>query len=113
MIEHGETLQWQRLVGPLAETSMALGRLQHALVAAPLHPAWLWRETVRAAATIGQNAGYRVTHEQLARDLLGLPVDQADKTSGLAAGRRLFLSAAAIFRDPPSTDSSLAGSAVW
>lgn len=77
---------------------MALGRLQQALQHTPLHQAWLWRETARAAAKISQNAGYRVSYDQLVQDLAGLPIERAGDGSGPAAAKRIFLTAARLFR---------------
>jgi len=84
---------------------LALGELRHALHDTPLHQAWLWRETARTAAKISQNAGYRTTYDRLVRDLAGVPVDRIDDYGGVAAGRRIFLHAARLFRAPDAADS--------
>ncbi|MEZ5935920.1 MAG: hypothetical protein R3F54_29210 [Alphaproteobacteria bacterium] len=105
MFSPAKPLQWQDLIGPLSEAMLALGQLRHALQDSPLHPAWLWRETARTSAKIAQNAGYRVTFDQLVRDLAGLPLDRSDDHGGVAAGRRIFLTAGRLFRAPDTADS--------
>ncbi len=99
MFDRLETPFWPDLIGPLSEACLALGRLQYALKSTPLYQAWLWRETARASAKIGQNAGYRVSYEQLSQDLAGLPIERAGDGSGLAAAKRIFLTAIRLFRE--------------
>ncbi len=89
----------------LSRTSMALGRLHHALECTPLHSAWLWRETVRVACKNAQISGHCVTFDQLAQDLIGLPAERGTEKVGLAAAKRIFLAAAPLFRITNQTDS--------
>ncbi len=105
MFERSMIIHWQTLLTPLAEASMAFGRLAHALDATKLHQAWLWREMARSAAKVSQLTGHRVRLERLMLALAGVPLEALEDDAGLAAARRLFLTAAPLFRDGDKVES--------
>ncbi len=106
MLDTPETLHWQALIRPHGSAERALGKLAFALESSPLHGTWLWREIARAAVTIAQAQGYKVSSEQLRRALIGLALARTDQTPGLGAAKRIFLEAEPLFRQHQSTDSS-------
>jgi hypothetical protein len=105
MFEPAARPHWPDLVGPLTEASMALGEPRHALGYTSLHRAWLWRETARMATRLGQNAGRRLSYEQLVQGLAGLPVERGEDHGGVAFGRGIFLVAGRLFRALGAADS--------
>ncbi|MGI9508725.1 MAG: hypothetical protein ACR2QJ_05175 [Geminicoccaceae bacterium] len=105
MLDNTETINWPLLARPYGQAERALGHLAHALETTRLHQTWLWREITRASVTIVQAGGYQANVEQLRRSLIGAPIDGDDNTSGLAAARRVFLTAAPLFRNKQNTDS--------
>jgi len=105
MLENTEILQWPLLARPYGQAEHALGRLAHALETTPLHATWLWREITRVAVTIAQAGGYQAKVDQLRMTLIGAPVDAHDNTSGLAAAKRIFLTATPLFCTGQSADS--------
>ncbi len=104
---------WPDLLRPLNDALLALGRLQQALATTRIHGAWLWRENVRTACQIAQISSHRVTYEQLAFDLLGVPPGDNDDVGGLAAGRRHFLVASRLFTRDQRADSILPSNLLW
>ncbi len=104
---------WPDLMRPLNDALLALGRLQPALATTRIHGAWLWRENVRTACQIAQISSHRVTFEQLAFDLLGVPPGDNDDVGGLAAGRRHFLVASKLFTRDQRADSILPSNVLW
>ena len=58
------------------------------------------------AAKISQIGGYRVRTERLCLTLAGLPLEPAEDDTGLAAAKRVFLTAAPLFRRADHVDSS-------
>ena len=111
MLDHPPV--WPDLLRPLNDALLALGRLQQGLVTTRLHGAFLWRENVRIACQIAQISSYRMTFEQLAFDLLGVPPDDGDDVGGLAAGRRHFLTASRLFIRGQEADSILPSNVLW
>jgi len=105
MLDNTETIAWPLLARPYGQAERALGRLAHALETTPLHATWLWREITRVAVTIAQAGGYQTRVDQLRMTLIGAPVDHDDNTSGLAAAKRVFLSATPLFRTSHQADS--------
>ncbi|MGI9488226.1 MAG: hypothetical protein ACR2RF_20580, partial [Geminicoccaceae bacterium] len=76
-----------------------------ALDTTKLHQTWLWREISRTSVAIVQAGGHQANVGQLRRSLIGAPLDRDDNSSGLAAARRVFLTAASLFRNNRNTDS--------
>ncbi|MEM7045725.1 MAG: hypothetical protein AAF543_23180 [Pseudomonadota bacterium] len=105
MLDRTDSIHWPDVVRPLAKAERALGRLAFALDVTTLHQTWLWRELTRTTAAITQNGGHIVGQDQLRLALIGAPVDPNDNTSGLAAAKRLFLTATPLFRLGRQADS--------
>jgi len=105
MLDPIENIDWRALAAPLAKAERELGRLAHALDTTPLHATWLWREVTRAAVAIVQASGHLAKTDQLRLALIGVPVDLDDNTAGLAAAKRIFLTATPLFRESSQTDS--------
>lgn len=106
MMDSTEIINWQAMARPHGEAERALGRLGEALARTPLHATWLWREISRASVIIAQTSGDIVDVDQLRKALIGVPVDRAVNTTGLARAKRIFLAAAPLFRSSPLTDSN-------
>lgn len=106
MPDSRETLHWSQLARPYGKAERALGRLAHALDSSRLHQTWLWREISRTSVMIVQAGGYQANVDQLRRMLIGAPIEGDENTSGLAAAKRVFLTAATLFRRSRKTDSS-------
>lgn len=100
-----DTLHWPDIVMPLATAERSLGRLAHALETTTLHATWLWREMTRVSVLIAQASGYHARVDQLRLALIGAPLERDDHTPGLAAAKRIFLSAVPLFRKAHQTDS--------
>ena len=105
-----DKLHWPDIVVALATAERALGRLAHALEITPLHGTWLWRELVRVSVLVAQARGFHARVDHLRLALIGVPFERGDHTPGLADARRVFLSAAPLFRKTNETDSR---SALW
>ena len=98
MFDRTDSVHWPDVVRPLAKAERALGRLAHALETTRLHQTWLWRELTRVAVTIAQAGGYHAKVDQLRMMLIGVSIDRDDNTTGLAAAKRVFLTATPLFR---------------
>lgn len=106
MINRTDLPHLPALLRPLADASAALGHLACALETTRLHHAWLWRETARVAAKISQFSGHRVQIGRLVQALAGVPLEPAEDDAGLAAARRVFLTAVPLFQASSSVEST-------
>lgn len=103
--DRGGSLNASTLLRPYGRAEHALGRLGHALETTSLHATWLWREVIRASVAIVQASGHQAKVEPLQRLLIGAPISAYDNTSGVAAAKRVFLTAAPMFHVGNKADS--------